>query len=71
MRIPTEYAIDDLDYVGGGDLKEDSGLLRAFVKAIKQYESEHDISLTFLDNSELFEQFCESVIEHFTKHLIK
>lgn len=44
---------------------EDAGLLRAFVKAIKQQESEHDISLTSLDNSELFEQFCKPIIEHF------
>ena len=71
MRIPTEYNIDDPDYVGGGGLKEDVGLLRAFVKAIKEQESEHDISLTSLDNSEWFEQFCKPVIEHFTEHLIK
>ena len=71
MRIPTEYTIDDPDYRGGGGFKEDAGLLRAFVKAIKQQESEHDISLTSLDNSELFEQFCKPVIEHFTEPLIK
>ena len=71
MRIPTEYTIDDPDYRGGGGRKEDAGLLRAFVKAIKQQESEHDISLTSLDNSELFEQFCEPIIKHFTQHLIK
>ena len=67
MCIPTEYTIDDPDYRGGGGLKEDAGLLHAFVKAIKQQESEHDISLTSLDNSELFEQFCKPIIEHFTE----
>lgn len=53
------------------DPKEDVDVLRNFVKTIKQQEIEHDLSLTSLDNSKLFEQSCESVIEHFTKHLIK
>ena len=47
MYIPTEYNIDDPDYSGGGGLKEDVGLLRAFVKAIKQQERTRYITKIF------------------------
>ena len=40
MRIPTEYTIEDPDYRGGGGLKEDVGLLRAFVKIEVTKEAE-------------------------------
>ena len=45
MHIPTEYNIDDPDYVGGG-LKEDIGLLPAFVKVIKQQEKRDRLAVS-------------------------
>ena len=67
MLIPKEYASGVV--LAGGGFKYNVAVLRDFVEVVKTTENEHDITLTSLENAELFEQFCEPVIHHFIDEL--